>query len=37
MKAQCDNKPYVINADNLFKEIDDLAGVRLLHIHTETT
>src|SRR4051812_18967629 len=28
-------KPFAINKDNLFKRIDDLAGVRLLHIHAE--
>jgi putative GTP pyrophosphokinase len=29
------NKPFAINKDNLFKKVGDLAGVRLLHIHTD--
>jgi len=28
-------KPFRMNAANLFKSVGDLAGVRLLHIHTE--
>src|SRR6185437_10783148 len=30
-----EGKAYGINQANLFKEVDDLSGVRLLHIHTE--
>ena len=32
-KAAEDGKPFTINADNLFDELRDLAGVRLLHLH----
>ena len=30
-----EGKPFAINANNIFEKIDDLAGVRLLHIHTK--
>jgi putative GTP pyrophosphokinase len=33
--ALAKKKPFVITAGNLFEEIDDLAGVRLLHINRE--
>src|SRR5436309_760389 len=33
--AMVDGRSFGITAKNLFREIDDLAGVRLLHIHTE--
>lgn len=29
------NKPFEITKDNLFSKINDLAGVRLLHLHTK--
>lgn len=30
-----DKKPFSINRNNLFTKIEDLAGVRILHLHTE--
>ncbi|QET01364.1 (p)ppGpp synthetase [Cupriavidus pauculus] len=33
-KAKAEGKPFAITPDNLFNEINDLAGVRLLHLHT---
>lgn len=35
LEAIAAGKPFSINRDNLFKKVGDLAGVRLLHIHTE--
>jgi len=34
-EAIAGNKPFLITKHNLFKRIHDLAGVRLLHIHTQ--
>lgn len=34
-KAKTSGKAYELTSKNLFEEIDDLAGVRLLHIHRE--
>lgn len=29
-----ENKPFTINEDNLFQTVNDLIGVRILHLHT---
>jgi putative GTP pyrophosphokinase len=34
-KLQEKDEAFDVTADNVFEKIDDLAGVRLLHIHTE--
>ena len=34
-EAKAAGKIFSINASNLFKRIDDLAGVRILHIHSQ--
>src|SRR5688572_26101372 len=33
-EAQEEKKEFLITADNLFTEVGDLAGVRLIHLHT---
>jgi putative GTP pyrophosphokinase len=33
IKAIAEGKPFTITKDNLFDEVGDLAGVRLLHLH----
>lgn len=35
IKARKESKAFDINKDNLFDEIKDIVGVRLLHLHTE--
>lgn len=35
IKAERDQKPFLITLKNLFVEIEDLAGVRLIHLHTK--
>src|SRR5216684_39154 len=32
--AQSERKPFKITKDNLFSKINDLAGFRILHLHT---
>ena len=34
-EAKKNGKEFSINENNLFKKIEDLAGVRILHLHTE--
>lgn len=33
-RSQSEGTEFVVTADNLFEKINDLAGVRLLHLHT---
>jgi len=33
LKAIADGRPFEVTADNIFDEVGDLAGVRLLHLH----
>lgn len=35
VKAKADGKPFKITEANLFSKVTDLAGVRLLHLHTD--
>jgi len=34
-EAKCKGKPMEIDASNLFESITDLAGIRIIHLHTE--
>ena len=34
LKSKTSPEPFDINKDNLFKQINDLAGFRILHLHT---
>lgn len=34
-EAAEENKPFVISPDNLFTVVNDLAGIRILHLHTK--
>ncbi len=34
-RCKQDGKPFGINVGNLFRKVNDLAGIRLLHLHTE--
>lgn len=35
LKCKDQNAPFDINEENLFEKINDLAGARILHLHTE--
>ncbi|MEQ8510467.1 MAG: hypothetical protein RIB43_15795 [Rhodospirillaceae bacterium] len=35
IKSKKENTPFSITPDNLFEKVNDLAGMRLLHLHTD--